>query len=251
MPAGPGDVAWVDHGADYYAAVSFDGDPEGRRILVGWMSNWGYAKEVPTVAFRGALSLPRSHELRRIGGRLRLVQRPVVPERGRQLVEVESQTVEEGVRRLPGCDGAALVVAAEFEVGSAGRFGLLVRTGGHERTVVGYDVVLGCVYVDRSRSGSSTFHPSFAAVHRAELEPREGVVRIEVYVDAASVEVFAGDGEVVITDQIFPAEDSLGTGVFAEGGTAHLRRLTVSAVEPQGAVHPPVHRKAASALVTP
>jgi fructan beta-fructosidase len=52
-------------------------------------------------------------------------------------------------------------------------------------------------------------------------------VRLEVYVDSTSVEVFAGQGEVVVTDQIFPSPDSDGLAVFAEGGTALLRSVAV------------------------
>jgi sucrose-6-phosphate hydrolase SacC (GH32 family) len=76
----------------------------------------------------------------------------------------------------------------------------------------------------------TSFHPAFAAVHRAPLVPRDGAVRLEVLVDTASVELFAGVGEVAVSDQVFPAPASRGVAVFAEGGTAHLRRLTVTPV---------------------
>jgi hypothetical protein len=72
-------------------------------------------------------------------------------------------------------------------------------------------------------------------VHTAALEPERGVVRLHVLLDRSSVEVFAGQGEVVLTDQIFPAADSRGTAVFAEGGDAVLRRLTVTPLDVPGA----------------
>jgi len=36
----------VDHGRDFYASTSFSDLPEGdrRRIWMGWLSNWEYAK---------------------------------------------------------------------------------------------------------------------------------------------------------------------------------------------------------------
>jgi sucrose-6-phosphate hydrolase SacC (GH32 family) len=39
------------------------------------------------------------------------------------------------------------------------------------------------------------------------------------------VEVFAGDGRTVITDQIFPAPASDGVALYARGGTARLVSL--------------------------
>jgi sucrose-6-phosphate hydrolase SacC (GH32 family) len=139
--------------------------------------------------------------------------------------------VPAGVHPLPPeAEGTALVLAVELEPGTASRCGLQVRVGDEERTVVGYDAVAGELYVDRTCSGVTSFHPGFAAVHRAPLAPRDGLVRLEVLVDAASVEVFGGAGEVTISDQVFPAPESRAVAVFAERGTAHLRRLTVTPV---------------------
>jgi fructan beta-fructosidase len=235
LPADADDVAWLDLGADYYAAVSFAGMPEGRRVMLGWMSNWAYARDLPTESFRGAMSIPRTCELRRVGTGLRLVQAPLVPEL--EPVHVAGPVrLDVGVTPLPPeCHGRELSIVAEFAPGSTGRFGLLLATGGSERTEVGYDVDRGCVYVDRTASGAVGFHPDFAAVHTAALEPERGVVRLHVLLDRSCVEVFAGQGEVVLTDQVFPAADSRGTAVFAEGGQAMLLRLTVTPLDGPGA----------------
>ncbi len=50
---------WLDYGKDHYATVSFSDAPDGRRTVIGWMSNWQYAPEVPTMQFRSANTLPR------------------------------------------------------------------------------------------------------------------------------------------------------------------------------------------------
>jgi fructan beta-fructosidase len=225
----PDEVRWVDHGADYYAAVSFSDAPHDRRLLVGWMSNWDYAHDAPTEPHRGVMSAPRVYELRTYDGRLALVQRPVLeglpaPAHRADLVEVT-----DGTHRLP-FRATSAVVTATLDPGSATRAGLVVRAGDDERTVVGYDAAAGELYLDRTRSGEIGFHPAFAAVHRAPLAPIDGVVRLEVHLDATSVEVYANDGLVVVTDQVFPAEDSDGIAVFADGGTARVRDLEVTPV---------------------
>ncbi len=49
-------VLWTDYGKDFYAAVSWSDIPssDGRRLWLGWMSNWQYANDVPTSPWRSA-----------------------------------------------------------------------------------------------------------------------------------------------------------------------------------------------------
>ena len=226
---GPGaDPLWVDHGADYYAAVSFGDAPDGRRLALGWMSNWEYAADVPAADHRGTMALPRALALHTVEGVPRLVQRPVLP----VLPVTHSEgprPVEPGVHAVnPDAQGRHLEVVVELEPASALACGVVVRQGEHERTVVGYDATTGEIFLDRTASGDTSFHPAFAAVHRAPATVREGVVRLQVVVDSTSVEVFGDGGAVVLSDQVFPRAGSEGLALFADGGTARLRSLRVT-----------------------
>ncbi|MDK1492499.1 GH32 C-terminal domain-containing protein [Sinorhizobium sp. 7-81] len=117
----------------------------------------------------------------------------------------------------PGQVIGQLIIAAEAE---ASRFGVKVRVGDAEETLVGYDATTGEVFIDRTESGIIPAK-SFAAVHTAPLEVTpEGDIKLHIFVDAASVELFANDGLRTITDQIFPDPESLGVELFAEGGNA-------------------------------
>ena len=42
---------WLDYGKDNYALVSWSGAPDGRRTAIGWMNNWQYAADVPTMQY--------------------------------------------------------------------------------------------------------------------------------------------------------------------------------------------------------
>ncbi|MBQ2334282.1 MAG: DUF4980 domain-containing protein, partial [Prevotella sp.] len=46
------DTRWMDYGKDHYATVTWHNAPDNRIVAIGWMSNWQYANNVPTVAFR-------------------------------------------------------------------------------------------------------------------------------------------------------------------------------------------------------
>lgn len=223
---------WVDYGADFYAAVSWSDVPEedGRRMWIAWMNNWLYAQDIPTSPWRSAQSLPRRVLLRTVDDEVVLVQEPVAELkllRGAQ--QHLSDLAVEGEVPLAGhgIAGKALELVAEFEVGDAGVVGLKVRTGAGEETLVGYDVVAGKVFVDRTNSGADGFHPAFAARHAGPLEVVDGRVRLHLFVDWSSVELFAGIGQTVITDRVFPSPDSEGVSVYAEGGAARLVSLDV------------------------
>ena len=100
--------------------------------------------------------------------------------------------------------------------------------------MIGVDRRAGEVFVDRSRSGAVKFSPHFPGRHAAPWlsADRSGPVRLRVLVDATSVEVFADDGLVVLTDQIFPGPESRGVSLYADGGTARLRSFDVWELRP-------------------
>ena len=50
---------------------------------------------------------------------------------------------------------------------------------------------------------------------------------LRVFVDWSSVEVFADDGRIVLTEQVFPSPESDSVGLYARGGTARLVSLDV------------------------
>lgn len=225
-------ASWVDHGADYYAAVSFNDDPHNRRLLIGWMSNSDYAKDVPARPYRGVMSAPRTYELRTHRGTIVLAQRPVVAGLPAPAHRITSRDVPDGAHPLPDTwRASSAVLTAELDPGSATRAGLQVRVGTTETTVVGYDAVKRAVYVDRTASGDSAFHSGFGAVHSAplDLDPKQ-TLTLEIHIDTTSVEVYVDGGQVVITDLLFPSRDSDGMSLFAEGGVAHLHSLTSTPV---------------------
>ena len=67
-----GKKLWADYGKDFYATSSFNDMPasDPRKIWIGWTSNWLYAKDEPTVTWRGAQSIPRSLTLRYVATQL-------------------------------------------------------------------------------------------------------------------------------------------------------------------------------------
>jgi levanase len=221
--------SWLDYGKDYYAGVSWNDVPGGRRLMIGWMNNWQYANQIPTSPWRSAMSVPREIGLRTIDGRTQLVQSPIRELRSlreRPSYQERLRTIREGSTTLP-TRGKTLAIDADLRLDSAKRAGVKVRTGNGQETLIGYDAEAGELYVDRTRSGRSDFNSNFAGVQRAPLATRNGSVHLHILVDWSSVEVFADHGQTVITDQIFPDATSDGIELFADGGDATLERLKI------------------------
>ncbi|MGN9842130.1 glycoside hydrolase family 32 protein [Nonomuraea sp. H19] len=220
-------TAWADHGRDFYAAVSWNGAPDGRRYWIGWMGNWDDAASIRTHPWRGAMTLPRELSLVADGDRVRLAQRPVAALGGLRTgtpVSLGDREVS-GTTALPGpAHDGAFEITAEFEPGTARRFGLQAGD-----VVFGYDARAGELFAERGpREAAAGWHGGPAPVEG-------GGVRFTAYLDASSVELFGDGGRTVVTDLVFPAGQGL--AVFAEGGTALLRSLVV---QPLGSIWEPL-----------
>ncbi|HEX6984997.1 MAG TPA: glycoside hydrolase family 32 protein [Planctomycetaceae bacterium] len=227
---------WVDYGRDFYAPITFANVPEsdGRRVWIGWMNNWE-TNLVPTDPWRGAMSLPRRLGLKRTRDGLVLTQRPVKELETIRGGHVSTGPVDlkesSGPVALP-LEGQRMEIVVEFDAGTAAEFGLRVLKGEGEETVVGYDAKAGKLFVDRTRSGVVDFHPAFPGRHAGPLAAEDGRVRLHVFVDSCSVEVFGGDGTTVITDLVFPGPESDAVEFYAKGGDCRVVSCEAWKLEP-------------------
>ncbi len=231
----PDTVLWVDHGADFYAAQTWNDEPRGLRLMLGWQNNWQYAKVIPTTAWRGVFNLPRRLSLRHTAHGIRLFQQPIAELtalRGPQS-HWQNITLLPTQNLLQAVQGDSFEICVEFRINpSVETFGLRVRVGDQQATTIGYHVPRQQILLDRTSSGQTGFDPGFACVHSADLEPIDGIIRLQIFVDRSSVEVFCNDGRVVISDSIFPDADSQGLEVFTQGAETVIKTLDVYALSP-------------------
>ncbi|MGG1417681.1 levanase [Bacillus subtilis] len=228
-------VLWTDYGRDFYAAVSWSDIPstDSRRLWLGWMSNWQYANDVPTSPWRSATSIPRELKLKTFTEGIRVVQTPVkeletIRGTSKKWKNLTISPASHNV--LAGQSGDAYEINAEFKVspGSAAEFGFKVRTSENQFTKVGYDRRNAKLFVDRSESGNNTFNPTFnTGKETAPLKPVNGKVKMRIFVDRSSVEVFGNDGKQVITDIILPDRSSKGLELYAANGGVKVKSLTI------------------------
>jgi fructan beta-fructosidase len=219
-------VRWIDQGNDFYAAVTFNDLPQNERTMIGWMGNWDYANSTPTGIWRGQQSIPRRLSLQTVDARPTLISTPIdVSSLVKGTTRVKPTTITAGTHALPAA-GRSLLIETTLAQGTATNFGIDVRVGDAQRVRIGYDTTTGELYLDRTQAGRSDFSPIFPAVHRAKLHLQNRELKLKIFVDSSSVEVFSADGQVSISDLVYPDPASTGVATFADGGTAQLNSFT-------------------------
>jgi levanase len=252
---GPEQPLQADAGRDYYAAMSFSGVPDGRLIMLGWMSNWDYAFSPPTGRWNGQLSVPRQLSLKDIpGAGLRLAQEPVNELGGLRTSTWQASEVPvtpTSADPLAAAAGRSFELEAEVAIPSSGgaaafTFGLRKGAAGGAaqetllRYATGTSTGTGTMTVDRSQSGKEDFTRFFAgaaadnssspwrattvAVAGGGTELR---VKLRALVDSSSVELFGGDGTAAITSLVFPDPSATGMSFSTSGGNARLVSVKV------------------------
>jgi fructan beta-fructosidase len=210
------------------------------------MSNWDYAPDVPANSCRGAMTLPRILSLKTVDNQPQLICQPEPAlsslRQGPPLISLKETPLADGPIPLPrAIAGDCLEIVAEIFAPSSGASGELcfeLRQGGQgqekEKTLVGYDFGRKELFVDRSRSGwPFPGDHRLSPRHGAPLRPQQGKVKLHIFLDRTSVEVFGNEGERVITELIFPAPQSLGLGLYAsfENRVAPTSSLRLSSLE--------------------
>ena len=228
---------WADYGPDFYAAVSWSDIPkrDGRRVWLGWMSNWQYAGDVPTSPWRSAMSLPRELALRNTPEGLRLVQQPA-----RELKRLRSSRHHLGSASVAKAnewlasrkfESQLLEIDAEFDSDPSTEFGLTISTGPNEETIVSRKAN-GRLALDRTRSGRTDFHRKFPAVHEADLPARNRRIALHLFLDTSSVEVFGDNGEIVLTELILPTGDGRRLKLTAGDMAFRVKELNIWELTP-------------------
>ena len=223
---------WLDYGRDNYAGVTWSNVPaaDGRRLFIGWMSNWDYANEIPTVNFRSAMTVARTLRLAHNGEHLVVASEPVkeVESLRRDPLSLADKTTSDTVTfesLLPNNQGAYELI---FTVtpNDTDSFSFALENAKGETIKYLFDCANKTLSVDRSKS-SVAFNANFAeTLIKAPLTAKKSYT-VRLLVDKASTELFVNNGEVVQTNTVFPSEVYNTLRFKTEKGTLNLNDITV------------------------
>ena len=202
----PEETKWLDYGKDHYATVTWHNAPEGRTVAIGWMSNWQYANQLPTVAFRSQNTIARDLYLYRDdAGEFRV---GVVPS-PESLALKGNQTSRLG-------DVAVVELTLSGEESSV----ITLSNEKGEKVVMTLDVHAQTFSMDRTASGDCSFSQDFAAHTVAPLFVKQAVNRVTLFIDHCSIEAFDANGYWAMTNLVFPTQPY--NQIKVQGGKATI-----------------------------
>jgi sucrose-6-phosphate hydrolase SacC (GH32 family) len=188
----------------FYASQTFNGVPDGRRILMPWGQ-----VNLPGMPFNQMIGLPVELTLRTTQDGLRLFALPV---RELESLRVTSHAwkdaaLKPGENLLSGLSGELFDIEAELAPGKAAEIGFVVRG-----TPVVYSVETGALCCGDKR---------------ATVGLKDGKLRLRILVDRVSLDIFAADGRVYMPMQLQPKAETAALEVFSRGGEARAASLEV------------------------
>ena len=227
---------WLDYGRDNYAGVTFSNIPktDGRRIFLGWMSNWDYANQVPTKNFRSANTVPRELTITDNGKHPILSSYPVreinnlkgkVINKPNLLVEKEAE-IPELLKNNEGSYEIEMTIKPE----NAGVFGFSLNNSKNETLKFNFDNSTGFLSIDRKKSGLIDFNDRFALGMNAPLIKRDAY-RIRLLVDKASAEIFVNEGEITMTTLFFPTESMNQLKFYSNDGKFSVENIKINNIK--------------------
>jgi fructan beta-fructosidase len=200
-----GSSGWTNYGKDDYCAINFNNLPKGAPpVLLGWMSNWQYASKIPTTPWRGQMSIPRQLFVVHYQQSLALQQKPVL-----QPLRIPHARIPVRLNATPSGQQRSFQASAPYELDltffpeDGGNAAIRIYSDNDHWVEIGFDTEQSKFYIDRIHSGL-TVAPAFPAKTTAPLVTTRPY-NLTLIVDRSSIEAFAQDGTIAMTDLIFPS----------------------------------------------
>lgn len=230
---------WMDFGKDHYATVSWSGTPQNRRTVIGWMSNWQYAAEVPTTQYRSANTLPRDLSLFRApDGEIYLASAPAAELTALRVTlacKVKKATAGKKPRvfELPAAQRGNCEILLDIDARKADSVSIDITNKAGERVALTYNPAAHTLAFDRRTSGLKDFSKDFPAVTVAPTFENGRKISLRIFIDRSSIEVFGNNGHFVSTNLVFPTQPYSKLSVTSHGGSTKISNLNIFSIKEQ------------------
>ncbi|SEC19240.1 fructan beta-fructosidase [Tenacibaculum sp. MAR_2009_124] len=215
-------AVWLDYGRDNYAGVTWSNVPkeDGRRLFIGWMSNWNYADKVPTYEWRGTMTIPRELKLRLKEDGSYIIKSLPVKElfNNSDLMYTLKKPLKTTICDVSkGSFESSIVFKISLDDLSSQVYTFSWSNNKGDSLEFGLDNVSETFFIDRSKVGAPKFSDQFLTEKLIyELKKQYKKLALEVVIDKTSIEIFLNEGEHVFTEIFFPKYKMTQMSLFSD-----------------------------------
>ena len=195
-----GDFQYLDKGFDFYAPQIMQ-TPDGRTVMIAWMDMWNVDMHETKDGWAGMMTIPRVLGIK--NGKI--ISNPVKElEKLRKWkpIILEDVLIDEATT-FDGVSGEAYELLLNIDAAQSKKFSIALRASDIEQTVLSYNAN-GIFKLDRTNSGEPI---NFQSVREIQIEPCEKL-KLHIFIDRSSIEVFINDGAEVLSARIYPKRTS-------------------------------------------
>lgn len=205
----PEEVKWLDYGKDNYSTFTWHNAPDNRIVSLGWMSNWQYANNLPTVAFRSQNTIARD---------LSLFLDDAGEVRVRVTPSPESMAIKgKQTKQL----GDASIVELELN----GDAVITLSNDQGEQVTMTLDSEAQTFSMDRTESGDCSFSADFTGATTTPLFVKQDTYKVILFIDHCSIEAFDTNGYWAMTNLVFPTKPY--SHINVQGGKATIYDVNI------------------------
>ena len=226
---------WIDHGRDNYAGVTWSNIPatDGRKLFLGWMSNWEYAEKVPTHKWRSSMTIARELKLVKNEDHYRILSQPV-----KEISNYYSKSIKKNNLKID--SETVLINKSEFDFSSLDiQFKIkMIQEDIYTFSFynsVGDSIKFGInnkekfFFLDRTKSGNLSFSDKFASkISTAPINKKYENFDVRVLLDKTSIEIFYNNGKTVMTEIFFPQKPIEAFSVKSENFNIEIENMTIN-----------------------
>ncbi len=207
-----GPFGLFDYGFDFYAPQVIK-TPDGKQVLIAWLDMWDTKMPETAEGWAGMMSIPR--ELKILNGKV-----VTAPYSGLKTLRYDSANYKDqklnGTREFSRINGNAYELIVTADLTNAKSFAVKLRASSSQETVLSYDKESRILKLNRDKSSSVPEH-MLTGEREASLPLTDNLLKSHIFVDKSSVEVFANDGQVVMSSRIYPDKNSNDVKFVSDG----------------------------------
>lgn len=171
------------------------------------MNNWLYTQEVPTTAWRSAMTIQRLLTLHDKSNGLKVFSNPIQELDGVSAIKQQKSKVrlanKTSLTSLFGDLPSSHHLNLQMTRQQAKRIQISYLNQQQETAIITLDVEAGKVSIDRTKSGIVDFQENFTSTQNGPIGANLDVYSLDIFYDKTSLELFINQGKLVMTAQVF------------------------------------------------